>query len=86
MNCIIWTWNLYFVLIGLDPSQFKVYHHYHKDEESDALLGGPVQLTDEEKYKDCERFTFACPKCGTENIYDNVFDGSVSILVFAFYK
>ncbi|XP_077199119.1 DNA polymerase alpha catalytic subunit isoform X2 [Paroedura picta] len=62
--------------LGLDPSQFKVYHHYHKDEENDALLGSPVQLTDEEKYKDCERFMFACPKCGTENIYDNVFDGS----------
>ncbi|XP_053168394.1 DNA polymerase alpha catalytic subunit isoform X2 [Hemicordylus capensis] len=62
--------------LGLDPSQFKVYHHYHKDEENDVLLGGPVQLTDEEKYKDCEKFKFACPKCGTENIYDNVFDGS----------
>ncbi|KAL8190345.1 UNVERIFIED_CONTAM: DNA polymerase alpha catalytic subunit [Gekko kuhli] len=62
--------------LGLDPSQFKVYHHYHKDEENDALLGSPAQLTDEEKYKDCERFTFACPKCGTENTYDNVFDGS----------
>ncbi|XP_061483331.1 DNA polymerase alpha catalytic subunit isoform X3 [Rhineura floridana] len=62
--------------LGLDPSQFKIFHHYHKDEENDVLLGGPVQLTDEEKYKDCERFKFACPKCGTENIYDNVFDGS----------
>ncbi|CAI5772360.1 DNA polymerase alpha catalytic subunit isoform X2 [Podarcis lilfordi] len=62
--------------LGLDPSQFRVSHHYHKDEENDVLFGGPVQLTDEEKYKDCERFKFACPKCGTENIYDNVFDGS----------
>uniref|UniRef100_A0A8D0G4W1 DNA polymerase n=1 Tax=Sphenodon punctatus TaxID=8508 RepID=A0A8D0G4W1_SPHPU len=64
--------------LGLDPSQFKVQQHYHKDEENDALLGGPAQLTDEEKYRDCERFKFACPKCGTENIYDNVFDGSGS--------
>ncbi|XP_044297740.1 DNA polymerase alpha catalytic subunit isoform X2 [Varanus komodoensis] len=62
--------------LGLDPSQFKVCHHYHKDEENDDLLGGPVQLTDEEKYKDCEKFQFACPKCGTEKIYDNVFDHS----------
>nr|XP_060626106.1 DNA polymerase alpha catalytic subunit [Anolis sagrei ordinatus] len=62
--------------LGLDPSQFKVYHHYHKDEENDDLLGGPVQLTDEEKYKDCERFKFACPKCGTENLYSSVFNGS----------
>ncbi|XP_010292696.1 PREDICTED: DNA polymerase alpha catalytic subunit-like [Phaethon lepturus] len=62
--------------VGLDPSQFRVHHHYHKDEENDALVGGPAQLTDEEKYRDCERFKFCCLKCGTENIYDNVFDGS----------
>lgn len=71
-------WNFCFLLIGLDPSQFRVHHHYHKDEENDALVGGPAQLTDEEKYKDCERFKFSCLKCGTENIYDNVFDCSVS--------
>ncbi|KAM6447113.1 DNA polymerase alpha catalytic subunit isoform 2-T2 [Liasis olivaceus] len=59
--------------LGMDPSQFKVHQHYHKDEEKDDLLGGPVLQTDEEKYKDCKRFKFACPKCGTENIYDNVF-------------
>ncbi|XP_075053924.1 DNA polymerase alpha catalytic subunit [Mixophyes fleayi] len=62
--------------LGLDPSQFRVQHHYQKDEENDALLGGPAQITDEEKYRDCERFKFCCPTCGTENIYDNVFDGS----------
>nr|DBA34120.1 TPA: hypothetical protein GDO54_001717 [Pyxicephalus adspersus] len=62
--------------LGLDPSQFRVQHHYQKDEENDALLGGPAQITDEEKYRDCERFNFSCPRCGTENIYDNVFDGS----------
>lgn len=86
MNCFLRTLNLYFLLPGLDPSQFRVSHHYHKDEENDVLFGGPVQLTDEEKYKDCERFKFACPKCGTENIYDNVFDGSVSILIFIFWE
>uniref|UniRef100_A0A670ZEY3 DNA polymerase n=1 Tax=Pseudonaja textilis TaxID=8673 RepID=A0A670ZEY3_PSETE len=58
--------------LGMDPSQFKVHQHYHKDEKYD-LFGGPIQQTDEEKYKDCKRFKFACPKCGTENIYDNVF-------------
>ncbi|XP_038613326.1 DNA polymerase alpha catalytic subunit [Tachyglossus aculeatus] len=62
--------------LGLDPSQFRVHQHYHKDEEDDALVGGPAQLTDEEKYKDCDRFKFSCPNCGTENIYDGVFDGS----------
>ncbi|KAM4798252.1 LOW QUALITY PROTEIN: DNA polymerase alpha catalytic subunit-like [Urocitellus parryii] len=68
---LIATW------LGLDPTQFRV-HHYHKDEENDVLLGGPAQLTDEEKYRDCKKFKCPCPTCGTENIYDNVFDGSVS--------
>ncbi|XP_037368486.1 DNA polymerase alpha catalytic subunit [Talpa occidentalis] len=65
---LIATW------LGLDPTQFRV-HQYHKDEENDALLGGPAQLTDEERYRDCERFKCPCPTCGTENIYDSVFDG-----------
>uniref|UniRef100_A0A8C3RZW2 DNA polymerase n=1 Tax=Chelydra serpentina TaxID=8475 RepID=A0A8C3RZW2_CHESE len=73
-SVLIATW------LRLDPSQFKVHHHYHKDEENDALLGGPAQLTDEEKYRDCERFKFSCPRCGTENIYDNVFDGSGKLM------
>ncbi|KAM9037624.1 DNA polymerase alpha catalytic subunit isoform 1-T1 [Sarcophilus harrisii] len=67
---LIATW------LGLDPTQFRVHQHYHKDEENDALLGGPAQLSDEEKFRDCERFKFSCPKCGTENICDSVFDGS----------
>ncbi|ETE64293.1 DNA polymerase alpha catalytic subunit, partial [Ophiophagus hannah] len=65
-SVLIATW------LGVDPSQFKLHQHYHKDEKYD-LFGGPIQQTDEEKYKDCKRFKFACPKCGTENIYDNVF-------------
>lgn len=74
-----------FTLIGLDPTQFRV-HHYHKDEENDALLGGPAQLTDEEKYRDCEKFKCPCPTCGTENIYDSVLDGSVScFFLFLFF-
>lgn len=77
--------NVFAFLIGLDPSQFRIQHHYQKDEENEALLGGPAQITDEEKYRDCERFKFCCPRCGTENIYDNVFDGSVSIVLFWMY-
>jgi len=42
------------------------------------MLGAPLQLSDEERYKDCERFTFTCPQCGTDNIYDSVFEGAVS--------
>lgn len=42
------------------------------------MLGVSLQLTDEERYKDCEHFTFACPRCGTDNICDSVFEGTVS--------
>lgn len=74
-----------FILTGLDPTQFRV-HYCHKDEENDALLGGPAQLTDEEKYRDCERFKCPCPACGIENIYDSVFECSVScFFLFPFY-
>uniref|UniRef100_A0A8D1YKU9 DNA polymerase n=1 Tax=Sus scrofa TaxID=9823 RepID=A0A8D1YKU9_PIG len=76
---LIATW------LGLDPTQFRV-HHYHKDEENDALLGGPAQLTDEEKYRDCERFKCPCPTCGTENIYDSVFDGSGTDMEPSLYR
>ncbi|XP_053511751.1 DNA polymerase alpha catalytic subunit isoform X2 [Artibeus jamaicensis] len=76
---LIATW------LGLDPTQFKV-HHYHKDEENDALLGGPAQLTDEEKYRDCDRFKCPCPECGTENIYDSVFESSGTDMEPSLYR
>ncbi|XP_045711924.1 DNA polymerase alpha catalytic subunit isoform X2 [Phyllostomus hastatus] len=76
---LIATW------LGLDPTQFKV-HHYHKDEENDVLLGGPAQLTDEEKYRDCDRFKCPCPECGTENIYDSVFEGSGTDMEPSLYR
>uniref|UniRef100_A0A3B4X0P2 DNA polymerase n=1 Tax=Seriola lalandi dorsalis TaxID=1841481 RepID=A0A3B4X0P2_SERLL len=61
----------------LDPSQFRSQQQYQREEEADGMLGAPVQLTDEERYKDCERFTFTCPQCGTNNIYDSVFEGAL---------
>ncbi|XP_073758055.1 DNA polymerase alpha catalytic subunit isoform X4 [Callorhinus ursinus] len=76
---LIATW------LGLDPTQFRV-HHYHKDEENDALLGGPAQLTDEEKYRDCEKFKCSCPTCGTENIYESVLDGSGTDMEPSLYR
>ncbi|KAL2085873.1 hypothetical protein ACEWY4_019193 [Coilia grayii] len=69
---LIATW------LGLDPSHFRAQQRQQREEETDGLLGVPAQLTDEERYRDCERFTFACPQCGTENIYDNVFEGAGS--------
>uniref|UniRef100_A0A665VTB0 DNA polymerase n=1 Tax=Echeneis naucrates TaxID=173247 RepID=A0A665VTB0_ECHNA len=68
-SVLIATW------LGLDPSQFRAQQQYQREEETDSTLGAPVQLTDEERYKDCERFTFTCPQCGTDNIYDSVFEG-----------
>uniref|UniRef100_A0A8C7JX26 DNA polymerase n=1 Tax=Oncorhynchus kisutch TaxID=8019 RepID=A0A8C7JX26_ONCKI len=62
--------------LGLDPSQFRAQQQGQREEEGDGFLGAPVQLTDEEKYKDCERFTFTCPLCTTDNVYDNVFEGA----------
>ncbi|XP_068604329.1 DNA polymerase alpha catalytic subunit [Brachionichthys hirsutus] len=66
--------------LGLDPSQFRSQQQYQREEEADGTLGAPVQLTDEERYKDCERFTFTCPQCGTDNTYDSVFEGAGSRL------
>ncbi|XP_028289238.1 DNA polymerase alpha catalytic subunit isoform X2 [Parambassis ranga] len=62
--------------LGLDPGQFRAQQQYQREEEADGMLGAPVQLTDEERYKDCERFSFTCPQCGTDNIYDSVFEGA----------
>ncbi|KAM3592904.1 uncharacterized protein V6R79_001516 [Siganus canaliculatus] len=67
---LIATW------LGLDPSHFRAHQQYQREEEADGMLGAPVQLTDEERYKDCERFSFTCPQCGTDNIYDSVFEGA----------
>uniref|UniRef100_A0A3B4AGT0 DNA polymerase n=1 Tax=Periophthalmus magnuspinnatus TaxID=409849 RepID=A0A3B4AGT0_9GOBI len=68
-NVLIATWLL-------DPGQFRAQQQHQREEEADGTLGAPVQLTDEERYRDCERFTFTCPQCGTDNIYDNVFEGA----------
>ncbi|XP_018616727.1 DNA polymerase alpha catalytic subunit isoform X1 [Scleropages formosus] len=67
---LIATW------LGLDPSQFRAHQQHRREEEGDGLPGGPAQLTDEERFRDCERFHFACPQCGTQNIYDSVFEGA----------
>uniref|UniRef100_A0AAR2JEC9 DNA polymerase n=1 Tax=Pygocentrus nattereri TaxID=42514 RepID=A0AAR2JEC9_PYGNA len=66
---LIATW------LGLDPGQFRAQQRQQREEEADGVLGVPPQLTDEERYRDCERFSFSCPDCGTENIYDSVFEG-----------
>ncbi|XP_062841851.1 DNA polymerase alpha catalytic subunit [Trichomycterus rosablanca] len=71
---LIATW------LGLDPTQFRAQQRQQREEESDSFVGVPAQLTDEERYRDCERFAFACPDCGTENIYDSAFEGTGSVI------
>ncbi|KAI4797528.1 hypothetical protein KUCAC02_025015, partial [Chaenocephalus aceratus] len=68
---LIATW------LGLDPGQFRAHQQFQREEETDGMLGAPVQLTDEERFKDCESFTFTCPQCSTDNIYTCVFEGAV---------
>ncbi|KAI1891276.1 hypothetical protein AGOR_G00142110 [Albula goreensis] len=67
---LIATW------LGLDPSHFRAHQQHQREDEAEGMFGAPAQLTDEERYRDCQRFTFTCPQCGTENIYDSVFEGA----------
>ncbi|KAJ8278149.1 hypothetical protein GJAV_G00084410 [Gymnothorax javanicus] len=71
---LIATW------LGLDPSQFRTHQQHQREDEAGSVFGAPAQLTDEERYRDCQRFIFACPNCGTENIYDSVFQGAEKML------
>ncbi|KAL5004890.1 hypothetical protein ScPMuIL_018346 [Solemya velum] len=63
--------------LGLDPSGYKHASHHGEQDDDDAMLGG-VQMSEEEKYKDCDRFKFKCPldDCGREIIFDSVFIGA----------
>ncbi|KAK9497008.1 hypothetical protein O3M35_012802 [Rhynocoris fuscipes] len=54
--------------LGLDPTKYKRHDAVEIDEE-DNIFG----KKDEEKFKDCEKFTFICKReeCRTENIVDH---------------
>ena len=60
---------------GLDPSEYRRQTIHLEQNEEEALLG--AQLSDVEKYRDCERFKLLCKSCGTLNIIDSVFTGVV---------
>lgn len=64
----------------MDPSGYKHSANQQELDDDDALLGG-VEMSDEEKYKDCDKFKFTCPHptCGREVIFDGVFTGAVSL-------
>nr|XP_058965646.1 DNA polymerase alpha catalytic subunit-like [Pocillopora verrucosa] len=60
--------------LGLDPSGYRGNTGLH-DDENDALLGGQAMMTDEERFKDCERFIVKCkrPGCGKETTLEVLF-------------
>ncbi|XP_074657943.1 DNA polymerase alpha catalytic subunit-like [Tubulanus polymorphus] len=63
--------------LGLDASGYK---HSHNDQnEEDAMLG-ITHLSEDEKYKDCERYTFHCPDCSRQIIIDGAFVGADTMI------
>uniref|UniRef100_A0A8C5CAG0 DNA polymerase n=1 Tax=Gadus morhua TaxID=8049 RepID=A0A8C5CAG0_GADMO len=62
--------------LGLDPAQFRAHQQSQREEAGEVSLGAPAQLTDEERYKDCDHFSLACPQCGTDNVYSSLFQGA----------
>ncbi|XP_067669020.1 DNA polymerase alpha catalytic subunit-like [Haliotis asinina] len=62
--------------LGLDPTGYRHQAQHHDNDDDDALLGG-TQMSEEERYKDCDRFKVKCPApdCGREIIMDGVFLG-----------
>ncbi|XP_071950860.1 DNA polymerase alpha catalytic subunit-like [Antedon mediterranea] len=63
--------------LGLDPSGYKQALR-QQEVDHDAYEGFEAQMTDEEKYKDCELFKFVCPACKKQNIIDTVITSSNS--------
>ena len=64
------------MFIGLDPSGFRQSMAMREADDDDV---GGTQISDEERYKDCDRFKFNCPACGKELIFDNALTGAVSV-------
>ncbi|KAK4326034.1 hypothetical protein Pmani_003411 [Petrolisthes manimaculis] len=62
--------------LGLDPSGYRVSKQYGEGEEDDMLAN---QISDEERYRSCDRFTFQCPntdiQCETIITMDSAFCG-----------
>ena len=76
------TLDVYYFLSpipGLDPSGYRQSVDRREAEEEKALLG--AMMSEEERYKDCDRFHFSCPKCGRDIIFDNLSSELVSAFV-----
>ncbi|CAD5116920.1 DgyrCDS5761 [Dimorphilus gyrociliatus] len=54
--------------LGLDGSNFK---HKYNQERSTEDEGFITQLSDAERFKDCQRFSFECFKCSTVNCLES---------------
>lgn len=65
--------------LGLDPSGYRHSVRAEQEEEEDLVT---VQLTLEERFRDCERFTFTCPAptCGRQVVLDAPFIGNDAAL------
>ncbi|XP_059138881.1 DNA polymerase alpha catalytic subunit-like [Physella acuta] len=63
--------------LGLDPSGYR---HTSRQEEVEVEDMVTIQLTTEERFRDCDRLVFPCPspKCGRLVTIDSVFVGSDS--------
>lgn len=73
----------YGITTGLDASGYRHAIQQRAEDDDDVLLGG-VNVTDEEKYKDCDRLKIVCASesCGREIILDAPFYGAVSTGLF----
>lgn len=54
--------------LGLDGSNFRHKYNQERSMEDDTLA---TQLTDKERFKDCQRFSFECFKCSTVNCLES---------------
>ena len=69
---------------GLDPAS---YHHALRQEaDSDNALMGLIHASNEEKYKDCERFSFACLGCAQTNTVDSPLGDDTAVSLYGSVK
>lgn len=69
--------ELVWFFAGLDPSGYRQAMARSDQHEDEAMLGGAA-VSDEERYKDCDRLKVPCPACSKQIIVDSVFMGVVS--------
>ena len=70
------------VATGLDPSGYRQSMRQAEAEEEEDLV--TMQLTAEERFRDCDRLTFPCPSptCGRQVVLDGACTGHVSVAMY----